>query len=716
MSEPPADTATSARRHAVSENVVKEALTRLDWHGLERHLDAVGLDEAALDFLLGHLRRASSLIMPYSKPDHEARREAFSEALRQYVRTRLGERAAASVNQEVELLRGIERRYREILETLDQCPISSVAPEARVAAYIKRLAQQYAHVTTLHSRVMEEQREITLPQGPFLPTEDNAQIHPDAAISALVESISITLIMEGIKSGWVDEARRIVLPALPPVGDDEVFKAGATEVLSMCWRRWRRTEERHRFLGGEFEEYLSPQLPSWTPPGAESVTMYRLPSEEVFDFVANERLNDRLTLTFMEMLTETDLDARVVGIEKGVSLPPGVFVSSSEAHAAVSLCEALSYDVARDEDRPGGLRLVEWLRGYAVLQVLAEQKWRQDDPASLMPVLPRDDLLRVLERCGLEAESAKRFVDAATLRVDSTDLFDCPLIRAADDAWIVFAPALLTANLSRVVLSSVAAVGDPSSRKGKAFEDDIRSFFARLGMRAEALRFSRDGEEYEYDVLVFWGDYLFLLECKNQSLSNGHPVQAYYFGLSCRRNARQVRRLADALTRYPEVVQERFGIDVSRMHVVPCVLNAMPFALPGEQGGVFFIDASSLKRFFQERYFHIKSPHYVDQGLRVIHRVAMHSVWEGDQPSPEDLLRHLKDPFQVKLMLAHIEVGSRPFPCGSRHVVVAEEFFRTPMTVESFADLVGVSARYVRAEQAAIAARLKEVRGDAAES
>ena len=45
---------------------------------------------------------------------------------------------------------------------------------------------------------------------------------------------------------------------------------------------------------------------------------------------------------------------------------------------------------------------------------------------------------------------------------------------------------------------------------------------------------TRDGEEYEFDAIVPWGDYVFLFECKNGTLSGNNIVPAYYFALEQR--------------------------------------------------------------------------------------------------------------------------------------------------------------------------------------
>jgi hypothetical protein len=702
-----------AKTAELKEKVAKEALENLDWPKLKTHLDKIVLDEDKFSVLLGHIRRARSLVMAYPDAKREKQREEFLGRLQDYAHAKLGQ-SALQLAQEGALLNKIERGYRSILELLQQCDISKLPADVRTAAYITRAAHQCDLVTRSLHDALKARKEIGLPPGVLLRDENGAPFSPDAVITTIVECLTMTLVMEAYKNKWFDAERNVVLPILPTVADQERYKAGSTEVLAQCWRRWRRTEQRRRFLGGEFEERSKPDLPNGMPKVIERLTIYNPPKTEIFDHVANERLNDRLGQTFMEMLVETNLQEKAAGIKHKVALPPSGMISAEEGHSGVSLSEIVSYSIVEDQERPGGLRLLEWIRAYCVLQQLARDRESQDNSSgNLVFVIPRDELISILKRCGLSQQSALRFVVAAALNESSADLFDGPLIKMQDGSLLVFGPALISANPARVVLSIIATLGEPLARKGKAFEADILSFLKKETLQAQTFKVKRDGEEYEYDVVLCWGDYIFIFECKNHSLSNHHPIQAYYFELEMRSNAKQVMRLADALRRYPDILSQKMQVDATTKTIVPCVLNALPFSLPSPIDGVYFTDASVLKRFFQEKYFHVNTPYRIDENVQLLHRTAMHSLWAGDQPTPADYLKQLREPFQVNLMLAHAELGSVPFPISSTELVVAGEFTRTEMSIESYADLVGASSTSIRKTELAIAKQVKKLRAKA---
>lgn len=693
----------------LKESVVKQALEDLDWNAFKDHLDEVGIEDGALEFMLGHLRRTTSLIMPYPDEKREAQRTDFIHCLIKYIFMRLGEEAIVSVSKEVALLYRIERGYRGMLEILDQCEISNLSPDVRVAAYISRAVYQYAHVIREFYEALEARKEIG-PHGPLLMSEDLAQISPDQVITAIVETLTISLVMEAYKNKWFDADGCVVLPPLPKIGEKERYKAGSTEVMGIWWQRWRRTEGRRRFLGGTFEEYTAPNIPAWAPKKAKNVIVYNPLEMELFDYISNERLNDRILQTFMEMLIETNIESNAKGILKGAPLIPDAFVSTEEVHAAVTMSEILSYDVAQDQEQPAGIRLVEWLRGYTVLKELVRQRsGAGDDVTSLVFEVSRAELLTLLCKNGMSKDSASIFLDTVTLKRASRDLFDSPLVKLEKGTLLVFCPALISINLVRVVLSTIANQGEPLARKGKAFERYILSFFEKKKLFAKSFKFSVGGEEYEYDVILTWGDYIFVFECKNHSLSNNHPMKAYYFEKERHSNAKQVKRLAKGLQLYPDRVKELLGLDVTTKKIVPCVLNSLPFSLPGKIEGVYFTDASALKRFFQDRYFHINSPHRISDKIRVLHRTATHSLWKGDEPCPEDLIQQFENPFQLKLMREHVQTISRPFGIGTHDIASAGEFFRTEISIESYSDMVGVSSKTIREEMDKVKRYVKEI-------
>jgi hypothetical protein len=681
----------------LSESTTKEAFEKRDWPMLRAHLDDVGLDEPIFEALLGHLRRASGFIIRRPNRKQQLRRDEMFRELREFVRLKNGDSAALRVSGEVSVLLHAERGYHDILATLAACDISKLSPDMRAAAYIRRATSELAELMDRHDKTVRKLVQITMPNNPTVEDVDGRSISIDGVVDAVVTGLSTTLVMESYTNSWHDAHDVITLPLLPQAGEAEVYKAGSTQLLAMCWRRWRQTEERLRFRGGALEQHTAPDLPDGTPSGVTNVTVYRPDDAEFFDYAANGRVLDRLGQQFMEMMTETRAVEKVSGISGPLPLLPAGIVSLEEFHAAAALGDILKYEIVEDTERPGGLRLLEWLRGYAVLQHLANDSYKsRPGEAGLTSIYQRADLSSLLERCGLLRPSAECFLDHATFKISSDDLFDSPLIRMHDGSLVIFGPALLTANLTLVVLSTLATLEISLPRKGRSLEVALVSLLRQQKLDARGFKVKRDGQEYEFDAVLVWGEYVFVFECKNRSLSGNRPVNAYYFDLEIHSAVRQVKRLAEALRRYPDILEMEMKVRLDSKTVVPCVFNSLPYARTGDLKGVFCTDSSSVERFFSHRFLMVKSPHRVKKNATLLHRVPLASLWKGELPGPEDLLRQLQDPIQLKIVKAHTEWQWASFAVSPTHLVMAAELIRKAWSVESMAEALGFSAAAVQ--------------------
>lgn len=678
----------------LKESVVKEALKNLDWTKLEKHLTAVRLDADGAEAIVSQIRRSTDFLTKRKNAKREARRASFVASLEHYLTEQVGQAAADALRAVMAMIEQIEAGYGEILRTLEATVAAKLLPEVQAAAALQRAAFSFNQLVRDVEREMKGRKELTL-QSFRIGGSDGTMHSPDGILAAINASTSMTLLLLSHRNKWF-EGKYLTLPAFTTATEDEVYKAGLTEVLAMSWRHWERLEQRSRYLEGELKVSSGEQLPDWAPAGTETAIEYdHICEPELYDHLANHRLNDRMVQTFQEMLQRTDLRARAAGIDRPLALPPGAFVSEPEAHAAVSLSEILGYSVVDDQERPGGLRLVEWLRGYAVLQQLAQRSYQAEGQSGLYAAHTRPDLVAILERVGLDSSAAERFIDQASLTMSSRDLFDQPLIRMQNGDLLLFGPGTIDADPGRVTLSAIGNLGEQLSRKGKSFEAEILKFFRGEGFDAKALKFKQDGQEYEYDVLMPWDDHVFIFECKNRTLSGGNSVAAYYFALEMESAMRQVRRLADGLVEHAGLVLEKTGIDLTGKTIVPCVLNSLPYAAK-PHGGIYLSDASSVKRFFQERYFHLVRPHRMSKQTTVVHRTAMKALWSGERPSVGDFTDYLAEPLPLQIAQAHTIRAAHRFGLGERTVVSVEDLVHTEMTTDSISKLCSVDPAAVR--------------------
>lgn len=694
----------------LKESVVKQALKALDWAPLEKHLHTLDLNVDAVAELIGHLRRSSDLLLKRLDSKRAAARKRFVDALAMHLANHAGPDAVVALNEVMAMFGQIEVGYAEILRTLAATVAAKLLPEVQVSAALYRAAYACHELTTEVQAAAKKRTQLTL-QSFRVDRDDGSSYSPDGVLATINDITTMTLLLLGHQQKWFDADTYLVLPELTTPSEDEVYQAGLTEVLAVSWRQWERMEQRCRYFEGRLKISREHPLPEWTPAGTETLIEYdHISQAECLDYLANQRLNDRLIQTFQEMLLQTNMQAKAAGIEMPLALPPGAFVSAREAHAGVSLSEILGYAIVDDLETPCGLRLVEWIRGYAVLQLLAENQYNERARDGLYFTLARADLIMILERVGLKHGSADRFIDLASLQASSRDLFDQPLVRMQNGDLLLFGPGMLSVDPARVTLSAIGNKGEQLSRKGKAFEREVLHFFQDHGFDAKTFKFKKDGEEFEYDVVVAWDDHIFVFECKNRTLSGHNPVTAYYFALEIASAARQVRRLADGLVRHADVVLAKTGIDATGKVIVPCVLNSLPYAMKGDDDGVFVTDASGLKRFFQDRYFHLVRPHRLGTNATVLHRTAMKSLWSGDRPTAVDLVEYLIEPLQLQLVTAHTERTRHGFGLGERTIVAVDDLVHTEMTLASISSLFSIDAKWVERENKRMARAVGEER------
>jgi hypothetical protein len=697
------------------ENLVRQALAEIDWPKLRSHLDSIDLPEDTLADLCGHIRRYSDWIAKYPRKAFEKRREKFFSEFAGYAGQRLGAPAPEKVTAVLAVIKLIEHGYRAILDVLDKCAIGRQPPAVRVSACVSRACYEYQDLLRRRDKALKKAKELDVMAGIEVRDDDGNVISPDAVIEGLAASVAMTFIMEAYKNNWFVNGV-VVLPALPAVGEQERFQAGATQVMALFWRHWQRLEKRRRFLEGEIRTLRGAQRPPGTPAQVEAVIQYLASEEgmserEVYDYLANSRLKDRLLQTFMEMDVELRITDRSIGIDGPAKLPPDDFVSPEEGHAGVALSEILGYSIVDDMERPGGLRLLEWVRGYAVLKELGQAR-AHDNKASgddFAPVFSEAELLDVFERCGLERAVATQFIDRALLHKSSRDMFDCPLARLQDGNILLFAPAVVDVNIPLAVLSNLSNRGEELGRKGKAFEAHVRDVFRRNNVEVFAFKATRDGQQFEYDAVVVWGDYIFVFECKNRSLSGNDPAQTYYFDLEVHSQAKQATRLASALVQYPDIVEREIGAQHVRKTVIPCVLHSLPYSRLDPLDGVYFTDASALTRFLQQQYFRVKVPHRIGNAT-LVHRTALKKFWKGDKPTADEFLRELAKPFPLELSMNHLELTDFKFAVSSSEEVVTTELTRTPMTTRSVCEAVGADPDVVFREIAEISHQARNLR------
>lgn len=667
----------------LSETLVNEALEKLSWTSLSEHLATTALTQGEVDKLIGLIKHSDSLVLKRNNPSQEKKRDKLLRKLADFLETGRYESQAELIRDYDSQLKEIDGAYKDILTLLAKTDAAALPPELRVSALLERSNLEYLDLRARMLKAMKEQGVLDLGKV-TIKGDDGRDINPGAVHELLIATFASTLGMEAHINGWYDADGVLTLPALPLSTEENRFAVGSIQLLAASWRNWQISERRHRFLDGALVKHT--ELPSaWLAVGVTSL-WESVPADdgrEFYNYVANNRLAERLKQHWVSVITNDYYRKAVVGIGGRAKLLPKNAVSLEEIHGATSLSQLLSGEITKDDAEYAGLTLAEWVRGYSVLQSVCEAAWDAGDPNKLAIRYSKSDLVTLLERLGLLNGKAEVFIGHATYKKTSRDLFDQPVIKLQDGSYILLALSGATSSIPNVILSTLGMLGVSLDARGKRFEKSVIQFLGRQGIEAKNILCKRDGETYDYDVAFVWGDYLFLLECKSRGLSGGDPTRAYYFSLGIRDVVKQVKRLADGLQRHPDILTEYFPEAVGK-EVVYCVINSLPYSMFEGVDGIYFTDEGSFNRFFQGAAIGPRSIG-INEGIGDVDPdTAIAFLWDGASPTPEDLLRQLRRPIQLVMVSSHTELLPVDLPIGEQTAHRLMEFGRKDSTPASY--------------------------------
>ncbi|MER8707623.1 NERD domain-containing protein [Mesorhizobium sp. M1088] len=663
-----------SKTKSLDRSAVIKAINAMSSVDLKAQLDGVRLTKHELNDLFGLMARCSQLFFRAENPLREAGRDSFLDSVAESITERVGRRGHARAAAFRELIRLIEAGYRDVAYGLRTAAISALPPERQLIAVMERAAFDLDDLRDSVARGLEKQP--VLEDQIIAIDREGRQFDADGALAAYVGHVGAAL---RLLAGRMDSSPSATPLKIPPPGDateEEIFKAGTSLLCAGAFRRWKRVEERRRFRGGELREIRPPHLPPSVAPTIEVIREFRPNSQvELLDWVANERFRDFLHRQVTSAWFE-ETNRGFAGIDNAAALAPEGFVSLQERAAFKALLGLLSPDPFRDGQRFQGLTIAEWLRGYATLNSLAtDARERNSTPRSRsLLMFAEGELETRLCGAGLPKAAVPTFVASVTLRMNSDDLFDCPVVQITDGRRLLFTPAAADADLTRIILSNLGSLGESFAAKGGSFERHVIEFFRSLGFHTFTVNERK--ASYQIDALVAWEDHLFLFECKNEWLSEASPVAAFNFERSKQKHVEQILRQVDGIRRHPEMVIAAGGVDPASKTVVPVLLYAFPYSEPDPGHGVYVSDWSSLTRFFESPSFHSVSSSPV-RGSK-LRRTATHRLWENERPTPADLLRQLRDPQQVRMMIERATFRHDEIWLADHRYALSYDLYREP--------------------------------------
>lgn len=705
--------AASSNTVVISQSIFQDAAKSRDAALLLDHLRDQPLDQDQVEELADLVRRSGALI--HQRPDviGQHKRDSFLADLRIYLLEAKELLDLKSFDDAVRTITIAEDGFHRILAFLARSQFAGRPADVRAAAIIARMEANLRAFTADMEAQLRSAGTFSMPGGAAFRDANGQFASSDGVISGMVDSLGGTLLMEGYANGWFDPGKGwLVLPVLQPVIDADILLAGQSEYLSTSWRRWTRLCDVARYLNSPIYALEGEQRPTACP---EEVTLVyaREADCEIVDYVANERAVDREGINALKLAVETSIGATAKGIDGPVAAAPAEWVSPEEAQNMLALSEMLGYEVLDDQERPGGLRLAQWVRGFTVLSEWVKSRAAEDLSGVLH--ISQADLLALLQRGSLSASDAQTFLDAASFGRKSRDLFDTPIVRTAGE-WLLVSAPLTAPRLSKIIPSLLSSMKIQLKRKGSAFEKRVIELLKKHEFDAKSVKVTRDGAEYDYDILFPWGEYVFHFECKNHGLSCNDPMAAHHFLEEIASGVKQVQRLRGGLEKWPEILTDKFGPEVSGKPVISCILQNETYCIPGGADGVYVYDWSALGRFFESSWLHVMHDHRMPKNTIFRNRVGLKRIWSGDdKPMPDDLITQFEEPSQFRITSHHLEIRQGSFQIDDTTIGTDWFLLRHPITTASMAESLGVPGEAIESQIAKVDAEILALKSRLAE-
>lgn len=294
----------------------------------------------------------------------------------------------------------------------------------------------------------------------------------------------------------------------------------------------------------------------------------------------------------------------------------------------------------------GELTMEEWVTCFFTLNQDARSKqgqrvYSQEDFRSMFPK-------------NITAAKVDYFIQIMSFKKNTLDIFDAPLIRTSSGKIIYLSNFWHDTNYVNIFLSVTGRNDINVDKKGKYFEISVMDFFNKhknLGLEVFDFKTKVKGDEFQYDAIVVWEEYVFIIECKNRSILDSTTNSMKNFSEKMDQYIKQVSRLERFYRNNISIFQKEFNIDLKNKKIMPIILNALPFSLGSDIEGIYFLDYSILSKFFETKKL----------GKRNLETNELEEVvcdwWSGDIPKANDLYEVVKSPFQVTTEMDNIKVN-----------------------------------------------------------
>lgn len=326
-------------------------------------------------------------------------------------------------------------------------------------------------------------------------------------------------------------------------------------------------------------------------------------------------------------------------------------------------------DILEDNTQYKGLTIREWILGFLSLRELSDEYGF------------RGVSIETIKKCFLKNginfdRKADSLINYLTYKKERrSDLYDNPLIRIDDGKLLIFPLTIKNSNIEKILSSIFSKFDLHILDKGKRFENevfnDLKKLEEYLPIKVSDTKFSvktDKKEQYQFDAIMEWGDYVFIIECKNRSIPTTDYISLNQFDEKLIEYIKQVDRLEQGLFKNPK----KHGINLVNKKILKIVLNSLPFSLDYPINNIYLTDYSCFSRFFSSKEICLER--MSEQNQVEVEKVVQ-TLWSGNEPTPEDFIKYLTAPPQVTYIKSKIKSYMSTHKIGDYSIKVERSYF-----------------------------------------
>ncbi|MEJ8479526.1 nuclease-related domain-containing protein, partial [Acinetobacter baumannii] len=321
-------------------------------------------------------------------------------------------------------------------------------------------------------------------------------------------------------------------------------------------------------------------------------------------------------------------------------------------------------DIEKDNIQYKNLTLKEWIKSLLAFKEIVKNEG--------FNLISFDQFFKVLQKHGIPTSKNRIVLENFTFRSNSKDLYNNPILRFSNNQILIFPLTMLYPDIITILNSILSENNLAIKDKGYDFENYVFNYLLEKSAHLDNFnvtqpKFKNKDGEFQYDVLIEWENYIFIIECKNRSIPNTTAMSLKDFREKSNEYIKQILRLKEGLLNHPR----QHNINLNNKIIVPILLNSLPFSLDYSISDIYFLDLSCFSAFFNNKNLYLQSSF---QGKIQKERIV-HTNWSSDKPSVDDFLNFIKSPFHVSQLKSCLREHITFHTIGNYEIALERKYF-----------------------------------------